>query len=64
MTAHHERAALEREAHEVLRHLRCGLDDLAAVLERLRQIREASDAPRDHSLVVEHGPNGRPEVTR
>jgi hypothetical protein len=26
--------------------------------------REASDVPRDHSLVVENGPIGRPEASR
>ncbi len=53
---------LEREAHDSIRAIRLALDDLAATLEALRQIRQATDA--DRGLVVEHGPCGRPEVTR
>jgi hypothetical protein len=58
------RVALDREAHEILRTLRLGLDDLAATLEQLRQIRAADEATRDHRLVVEVGANGRPEIIR
>lgn len=63
MPAHDTRLALEREAHELLRTIRLATDDLAAVFEQLRQLRQAEPSP-DHRLVVEAGPNGRPEVVR
>ncbi|WP_110172200.1 hypothetical protein [Luteitalea pratensis] len=59
------RLALEQEVRETIRTIRLGLDDLSAVLEQLRQLRhDEAHASRDHRLVVEHGPNGRPEVVR
>lgn len=60
-----ERAALEREVHELIRTLRLTLDDLSAAVERQRQLRILDEAPPvAHQLVIEVGPCGRPEVVR
>ena len=60
-----EHAALERQIYESTRLIRVTLDDIAAALERLRQLRQRDDdEDADHRLIVEVGPNGRPEVCR
>jgi hypothetical protein len=56
-----EAQALEIEAHETLRTLRCGLDDLSATLERLRQLRQRDD-DSDPRLIVEETNCNRWEV--
>lgn len=61
---HQERVALEHAAHELIRTIRLTTDDLAACLERLRQVRESETTPEDHRLIVELGANGRPAVRR
>ena len=55
---------LERAIHESIRAIHLQLDDLRAATERLRQLRQAHADAADHRLMVEHGPNGRPEVVR
>lgn len=66
---------VEAEAREALRAARFALDDLASALETMRQLRaempaRAATSPGvdlsvpAHALVIEHGPCGRPEVTR
>lgn len=53
---------LEHQARESIRTIRTVIDDLSATVEAMRQLRQAQDAHA--GLLIEHGPNGRPEVNR
>ena len=55
---------MERTIHESIRTIHLQLDDLRTAVEQLRQLRERHEYVADYRLMVEHGPNGRPEVVR